>query len=221
MLASWQGQSEKLDRQQELALVRSTMSGNKDAFRQLVEAYQQRAFRVAYDVLRNQQDAEDVVQESFVKAYLSLHSFKGDSSFYTWLYRIVFNMAIDVKRKITRSGRHVVVDDIGSLSEEPVSSGVNRPDRQVSGQEELGILAKAMDELSEDQRQVLMLREVDGLSYEEISAALDIKEGTVMSRLFYARKRLHEIFERYLVPSASFKIGAAERSDLSNLVGVK
>lgn len=97
-------QTRKESQREEKLLVRKSLDGDKDAYRELMERYQDRVYRLAFEVLRNPEDAEDVVQESFVKAYLSLKNFRGQASFYTWLYRIVYNMAIDYKRRITRRG---------------------------------------------------------------------------------------------------------------------
>lgn len=183
-------------------LIRAAQRGDKKAFQALVSKYANRALQLAEGVMGSAHDAEDVLQEAFVKAYLNITKFKGDSKFYTWLYRIVYNMAIDFKRRMNRRGGDTrEYDDISerrseSLGEGTVSSSrFLPPDRSYSAREELSLVAEALSDLSPDHRAVLVLREVDGLSYEEISDTLNIQKGTVMSRLFYARKRLREVLE--------------------------
>lgn len=172
------------------ALVELTKTGDRHAFRQLVERYQQRAYHVAQRVLGSDSDAEDVVQESFVKAYLSIGSFKGDSAFYSWLYRIVYNMAIDERRRRARKGG--APEDLDNLSQtQALELSVSEtPEVLASTRQELRQLNKALNQLSAEHREVLIMREVDGLAYEEIASTLGVNRGTVMSRLFYARRNL-------------------------------
>ena len=184
------------EKARELELVRMATAGDKNAFRELFENYYSRAYGLAYGIMRNAEDAEEVLQEAFVKAYLGLKNFKGDSSFYTWLYRIVRNMAIDVKRKMARR--------IQSVSEEPdpdrsatedghLNYRAASPQEAYETKQELALAQRALNGLKEEQRTILMLREVDGLSYEEIAKVCGLNSGTVMSRLFYARKALKKI----------------------------
>lgn len=181
----------------------------KEAFRPIVERYNQRAYSIAMGVLNSPSDAEDVVQESFVKAYLSLDDFKGNSSFYTWFYRIVVNMSVDLRRRIARQ-RTVSLGNMGQESATlggPGSAGADRleqfanadgistgyvedPQVAVERQEQREILQRELAQISDEHRAVIMLRDVEGLSYEEIADVIGVSKGTVMSRLFYARKRL-------------------------------
>ncbi|MEY4701433.1 MAG: hypothetical protein RL326_1620 [Pseudomonadota bacterium] len=192
------------------ALVAATRKGDREAYKTLVERYQSRIFSMAVDIVKNREDAEDVVQESFVKAFLSLDKFKGDSSFFTWLYRIAFNMAVDVKRKSARrGGNHFEYKE--SLGVSPSGSGgidtgetLGAPVQHVEGPHEALArkqtgqkIQEVLAELSEDHRAVITLREIDGLNYEEIAEALDIPRGTVMSRLFYARKALQKALKEF------------------------
>jgi RNA polymerase sigma-70 factor (ECF subfamily) len=192
------------------ALVAATRTGDRDAYKTLVERYQSRIFSMAFDIVKNREDAEDVVQESFVKAFLSLDKFKGESSFFTWLYRIAFNMAVDVKRKSARrGGNHFEYKE--SLGVSPsgdsgvdTSETLGAPAQHVEGPHEALARKQAgqkiqavLRELSEDHRAVITLREIDGLNYEEIAEALDIPRGTVMSRLFYARKALQKALREF------------------------
>jgi RNA polymerase sigma-70 factor (ECF subfamily) len=187
-------------------LVTATLAGNREAYRTLVERYQPRLLTMVTDVLKSREDAEDVVQESFVKAYLSLRSFKGQSSFYTWLYRITYNMAIDVRRKAgRRGGAHVEfkeglsVNKAGEGESAKAVSALGEHLQNVEGphdslvRKETGSkIRKVLEELSDEHRSVIVLREVDGLNYEEIAEAIGVPRGTVMSRLHYARKALQK-----------------------------
>ena len=174
-------------------LVRRTREGDRDAFRELVERYQRRVAALAVGMLRSREDALDVVQETFTKAYQNLDRFKGDSGFYTWLYRIAFNLCVDHQR---REGKFTDlrpgVDETGEIAPLPVADGP-RPDepfQRVRSAEIGRRVEQAMRELTPDHRAVILLREVEGLSYEEISRVLDCPKGTVMSRLHYARRQL-------------------------------
>jgi RNA polymerase sigma-70 factor (ECF subfamily) len=172
--------------------------GDHAAFRVLVERYQARAFGLALRVLRNDEQARDAVQDAFLKAYGSLARFEGRSGFYTWLYRLVMNVCLDMKRR-DRSDRQVEWEEERTLEiaggAEALVPGAGDPESQGPGAElerfELrGVLLRAIEALPDDARRTLELREVDGLSYAEIAEALGVPKGTVMSRLFYARRRV-------------------------------
>ncbi len=184
---------------EEAAWIDRASAGDKDAFRLLVERYQGRAMALAYEILKSRSDAEDVVQESFVKAFFALKDFERNSSFYTWLYRIVHNMAIDYRRKINRRTRNEIsanqpVNEESSAPQIQIPApGQEMPDRQVAAREELLIMNQAFQELPNDHREILRLRELEGFSYQQISRILKITPGTVMSRLFYARKKLQDL----------------------------
>ena len=174
-------------------LVRRAREGDRDAFRELVERYQRRVASLALGMLRSREDALDVVQETFAKAYQHLDRFKGDSGFYTWLYRIAFNLCIDQQR---REGKLADLrpphDETGSMEPPPTVDGPppDEPFQRVRSAEIGQRLEQAMRELTPDHRAVILLREVQGLSYEEISRVLECPKGTVMSRLHYARRQL-------------------------------
>jgi RNA polymerase sigma-70 factor (ECF subfamily) len=203
------------------ALVSATLRGDKGAYRVLVERYQGRLLRVAFDILKNGSDAEDVVQESFVKAFLSLDKFKNQSSFYTWLHRITFNMAVDLQRKNQRrGGQHFEYKENFGVSstirdrdtgdgrgeEVPLTQGVEGPQEALLRRETGKKIDEVFSQLSDEHRAVITLREVDGLDYEEISAALGVPRGTVMSRLFYARKALQRALREF-APEATHQPG--------------
>ena len=185
----------------DLEAVSRAAEGDHEAFRVLVERYQDRAYGLALRVMRDEEQARDVVQEAFLKAYRSLDRFEARSSFYTWFYRVVMNLCIDAKRR-QPSGRMVEWDEARAL-EAPVGTGLDAVDparQQASGPagdleraELRETIRRAIEELPDDARQTLLLREVDGLSYSEIAESLGVPKGTVMSRLHHARRRLRAL----------------------------
>lgn len=182
-------------------LVARAVAGAADAFSELVRRYYGRAYRVALGVVRDKELAEDVTQEAFVKAYTQLHGFTFGSAFYTWLYRIVFNMGIDNVRSRRRQRLTCAADETWF---EAVSSAQElwprfqnfNPQASVERGELRRRIRTAYDELPEIHRSVLSLREVEGHSYEEIATILGIKKGTVMSRLFHARRAMQNNLRR-------------------------
>lgn len=176
-------------------LVESARKGDRDAFRTLFERYHRRAYALAFGVLRHQDDALDVVQDAFIKAHKYLDKFEGNSSFYTWLYRIVMNLAIDHLRKHRRV-RPVELDEAhldDSSGDEllPKMLGGN-PGRALLDKEIRARIDQALGELSENHRAVLVMRELEGMSYEEMAQAMGCSKGTIMSRLFHARKNMQK-----------------------------
>lgn len=206
-------------------LVSLSLRGEREAYRALVERYQGRLLTTALDIVKTREDAEDVVQETFVKAFLSLGQFKGESSFFTWLYRICFNMAIDIRRKAgRRGGTHLEyketqgvkrgVEEAGGEISESHQQRIEGP-LEALARKELGRkIQEVLGELSEEHRAVIMLREIDGLDYDDISKALGIPKGTVMSRLFYARKALQKALEEF-APVVSASAEEQEYRDFS------
>jgi RNA polymerase sigma-70 factor (ECF subfamily) len=184
---------------QDQALVEAARAGDNRAYGQLVETYQRRVYALAFGMLRHREDAWDVAQEAFVKAYKNLDKFEGHSAFYTWLYRITYNVAMDHLRYSKR--RETVDMDQHELEqhiEDDKGHNFSNPLESLDRKELRGVLARAMDELSEKHRAIIVLREVEGLSYEEMADVLKISKGTVMSRLFHARKNLQKLLEPYL-----------------------
>jgi RNA polymerase sigma-70 factor (ECF subfamily) len=183
-------------------LVKRINNGDKEAFRALVEKYQRKVFSIAYGMVHNREDAMDLTQDAFLKAFYNLGRFEGSSSFYTWLYRIVVNVCID---HIRRSGKRFNVDYDDTILRDtevdgndhilPSTLGVN-PVRVYGRKELLEQIGKALDDLSPIHRQAIVLREIEGLSYKEMADVMGVSKGTVMSRLHHARKnlqmRLHE-----------------------------
>lgn len=179
-------------------LVREAVAGDREAYHVLFQRYHRRVVGLAYDILRVREDAEDVAQEAFVKAYVSLKEFKGESSFYSWLYRIVYNLSIDTKRKVTRRGGPAEQLEEGNLHEAPgFVAAVESPHASLYRRQQNEQIRKALSEISEEHRAVVMLREIDGLSYEEIASVTGLSLGTVMSRLHYARKKLQKVLAEF------------------------
>jgi len=192
------------ERQQDLDLVRRVQAGERGAFRELFDRHHRRAFAVAIGVLKHRQDAADVVQESFVKVHKHIGNFQGTSSFYTWLYRIVMNLSIDHLRR-RKTGRNVEYDDAvlkggDAAADENILPRMldENPRKAVIRRELLAKMEAALAELPEYHRQVILLREVEGLSYEEMADALDVPKGTIMSRLFHARRKMQSALAGYV-----------------------
>lgn len=169
-----------------------TRGGDRAAFRVLVERYQGRVFGLALRVLRDEEQARDVVQDAFLKAYGSLDRFEGRSGFYTWLYRIAMNLCLDRKRR--ERGSRDLRDEEALLEAPADPEAVASPSPAVALEraELRAQLARAIASLPDEARRTLELREIDGLSYHEIAEALGVPKGTVMSRLHHARRRVRE-----------------------------
>jgi len=186
-------------------LVERARGGDLEAFRSLVEKYQARAHSIAMGVISNRDDAEDIVQDAFLKAYRNLASFRGQSSFYTWFYRIVFNLAIDLSRKRYRRSESSLGDDStldalnlhSSEDSGNLLGSVPTPEQVLSRSGIAAAIRKAIEGLSAEHRAVIVLREIEGLSYTEISEVVGCSKGTVMSRLHHARKRLQRALADY------------------------
>ena len=163
------------------------------AFEPLVEKYRQRVYRLAYNVVRDREEAWDVAQEGFVRAWQALPNFRGQSAFYTWLFRIVMNVAADRVRQRAARGRAFGTERVPEEDWERViaDEGV-KPDETAARVEERERITKALATLSDDHRTIIMLSDLEGLSYREIADVLSIPMGTVMSRLHNARKRLRD-----------------------------
>ncbi len=189
----------------DLLLVKRVRTGDQRAFRTLVERYQRKVYAVALGMLKDKELAMDVSQEAFVKVYKYLDHFKGDSSFYTWLYRITVNICIDQIRKRGGTQRDDVEFDEGvahDFAEAKIGAlgtqlGTN-PQKAALRRELADKIQDALQELPEKHRAILLLREIDGLSYEQIAETLKIPKGTVMSRLFHARAKAQKILSEYL-----------------------
>jgi len=170
-------------------LIDEVLSGDTAAFGQLALKYQDRLFNTVMHVVRCREEAEDVVQDAFVQAFVKLETFQRASAFYTWLYRIAFNVAVSRNR---RRRPEVSVEQTRELTgDEPMDAGDGPGDR-IQQQECVGQVQAALAQLSEQHRAILVLREMDGFCYEEIADVLDLPVGTVRSRLHRARLQLRE-----------------------------
>ncbi len=178
--------------QTDLELVRRVQSGDKSAFDVLVLKYQQKVINLVTRYVHDPHIAMDVSQESFIKAYKGLKNFRGDSAFYTWLYRISINTA---KNHLVSKSRRMPDDDIDAQEAEQYDGGgklrdISTPENQMLAEEIKSTLNKAIEALPDDLRIAITLRELEGLSYEEISDAMDCPIGTVRSRIFRARESI-------------------------------
>ena len=187
--------------QDDQALIQRCQAGDVAAFEPLVEKYRQRVWRIAYQIVRDREEAWDVSQEAFIRAYQSLASFRGQSAFYTWLFRIVVNLATDRVRQRAARGRAFGTERVpdtewdGALSDDATA----RPDEEAARREQRRRLARTLQELPPNFRTIIVLSDVEGLSYREIAEVLNIPVGTVMSRLHNARKRFRELLKPLLL----------------------
>jgi RNA polymerase sigma-70 factor, ECF subfamily len=184
----------------ELDLVKRCQAGQADAFDELVIRYRARIFGMIYSMVHNEQDAWDLAQDSFVKAWKSIKRFRGQSSFYTWIYRIVMNVTIDWLRKKQVKGAGAEFDDSIQLKEiDPASKTVPKPDalpyENVQRSEIRAQIDQAISQLTPEHRAVILMKEIEDMQYHEIAEALGCSIGTVMSRLFYARKKLQALLK--------------------------
>lgn len=197
--------------EEDRALIEKAQAGNTEAFRALVERHQRRAFSIALSLVRDENDARELVQDAFLRVYKNLGNFQGQSSFFTWLYRIITNLSIDLIRK---PGRQVaeLTDSSGRRDAEetqevdfPFLSRIDGADpSDVVRRGEIAVrLKSALDALPEYHRGVIVMREVEGLSYEEMAQAMGVSKGTIMSRLFHARQKL----QRALVDCYKEQVG--------------
>lgn len=176
----------------EAELLRRSRGGDTSAFGELVTIHRERIYMQAYMIVRNEEDALDLCQETFVKAWRSLHKFDGSASLVSWLRRIATNAAIDLCRSRARWKKSPIEE--GPLAPEAGSrttpAGFERPGDGLERAELQERLRAALDDLSPEHRAAISLKEIDGLSYKQIAAEMKCTTGTVMSRLFYARKKL-------------------------------
>ncbi|MEM1031994.1 MAG: sigma-70 family RNA polymerase sigma factor [Myxococcota bacterium] len=190
------GQREERRREAEVdrALVQRAQRGDQSAFRSLVERHERRAFAVAVGLVRDEQDAREIVQEAFIRVHRNLAKFEGSSAFFTWFYRIVKNLAIDHMRKPARRESEPI-DDPSVVDGGPHLPFIARlegtdPNEVVKRREIAARIQQALDALPPYHRAVIIMREVEGMSYQEMADAMEVSKGTIMSRLFHARQKL-------------------------------
>lgn len=181
-----------MTREQEAAIVRKVLGGDANAFETLVLEYEKNVYNIALRMTGNSEDAADMTQEAFIKAYNSLQSFRGDSKFSVWLYRIVSNVCLDFLRSRNRrpTVSLSVEDDDGEDAQLDVADESQSPELLLDRKLTRESVRRGLDSLPPDYRQILLLREIQGMSYDEIAQALGLEVGTVKSRIFRARKRL-------------------------------
>jgi len=183
------------DREIDRQLVERAQQGDKKAFGLLVEKYQRKLTRLLSRFIRDQAEVEDVTQEAFIKAYRALPAFRGDSAFYTWLYRIGINTA---KNYLMAMGRRAPTStEVGAEDAEGMEEGeqlrdINTPESVLLSNEIAETVNSTIDELPEELRRAIQMREIEGMSYEDIAQAMDCPIGTVRSRIFRAREAIAE-----------------------------
>lgn len=186
----------RVEAEEDRVLIEAAQQGDRDAFRKLVEKHQRRVFAIALAIVRDENDARELVQEAFLRVYRGLDQFKGGSSFFTWLYRIVTNLAIDLMRRPGRRDAELRENrdslDPGDDAFCPLVSHVDGSDpfRTARRREIANRLQNALDALPPYHLGVILMREVEGMSYEEMAEAMGVSKGTIMSRLFHARQKL-------------------------------
>src|ERR1043166_172600 len=182
----------------ELELVRRCQAGQSEAFDELVIRYRTRVFAMIYNMVHNEQDAWDLAQESFVKAWKSIKRSRPHSSFYPWIYRIVMNVTIDwLRKKQIKAGGAEFDDAVQMKDIDPASRTVPKadplPHERMEHAEVRARIDRAIKQLSPEHRAVILMKEIEGMQYHEIAETLGCSIGTVMSRLFYARKKLQHL----------------------------
>ena len=181
------------DREVDQQLVLRAQRGDKRAFELLVMKYQRRLGRLLSRLVRDPAEVEDVTQEAFIKAYRALPSFRGDSAFYTWLYRIAINTGKNYlvalgRRAPTTTG--IDLEDAENFEDADALRDTSTPESELEGKQVANVVNKAMEALPEDLRTAITLREIEGLSYEEIANVMSCPIGTVRSRIFRAREAI-------------------------------
>ena len=181
-----------MTREQEAQIVQRVLQGDVNAFEKLVLEYEKSVYAITQRMTGNAEDAADMTQETFIKAYNSLSSFRGDSKFSVWLYRIATNVCLDFLRSRSRKPTVSlsVEDDDGEEVELDIADESQSPERLLERGLTRDAVRRGLNALSPEYRQILLLREIQGLSYEEIADVLTLEVGTVKSRIFRARKRL-------------------------------
>ncbi|MGI6586487.1 MAG: sigma-70 family RNA polymerase sigma factor [Lutisporaceae bacterium] len=179
----------------EKLLIKKSQSGDVESFELLISSYDKRAYNIAYRIMGNEEDAKDMAQEALFRVFKSLKDFKGQAAFSTWLYRIVTNVCLDELRR-RKNEKYVSIDstihtDSGELHME-LCSDKETPENIYERVEQRELIKNAIKEMSEDYRSVIILRDIQGFSYEEISVILDCSLGTVKSRINRARTMLRD-----------------------------
>ena len=179
----------------EVELISRCQKGDQDALKEIFQQYHKKIYRIAYGVIGHREDALDIVQEVFIKLFHSIKNFKGKSAFYTYLYRLTMNTAIDHSRRKKKTSLISLDQEEGF---QPLDGPEKRPDHIVACKELDQKVRWAIDQLPADQKATLIYREIEELSYQEIAEAMNCSVGTVMSRLHYGRKKLQDLLGNIL-----------------------
>lgn len=172
-------------------IIKSVLKGDVQAYEAIVRSYEKKVYNLALRMVGNPDDAADMAQETFIKAYKALGSFRSDSKFSVWLYRIATNVCLDFLRRKSRSNTvSLTADDDDGDAQLDIPDLNGNPEEELSRKLTIDAVQRGLQTLGEQQRSILVLREINGLSYEKIAQTLDIDIGTVKSRIFRARKRL-------------------------------
>lgn len=184
---------------EELAVIESVRGGETDAFEALVLENQKKVYNLALKMTGNENDALDISQEAFIKAFLGLKNFRGESRFSVWLYRLTYNLSIDFIRKKQRNqvSSLTYIDDSGDFTDYEIPDISYEPESEIEKKERREAISKGIGELPEKHREILIMREITGMSYEAIANTLALSEGTVKSRLSRARQGLAVILNKY------------------------
>lgn len=199
-----------------LSVIREVLDGDANAFEEIVREYEKNVYNIALRMSGDREDALDISQESFLKAYHSLHSFRGDSKFSVWLYRIVSNTCLDFLRERKRRAEIPLVreDEDGETEQADIRDESLSPETLFEQKLTREALRRGLASLPEDQRRILLLREIQGFSYDEIGQILSLESGTVKSRIFRARRKLCEFLiedGNISPPSSSTRTGGGDK----------
>lgn len=176
-------------------LISKARDGDISAFEEIINMHEQSVYRIALRYTKNESDALDISQETFIKVYRAISSFKGDSSLSTWIYRIASNVCIDYIRKNDKFSEVPLykTDDSGNTYDIDIASPVGNPEEYVESTETICEITNALNKLSDEHKEVIILRDIEGFSYTEIADILEIEQGTVKSRIARARKKFRTI----------------------------
>ena len=182
--------NENLNTQSDELLVKKVQDGDTNAYNVLVIKYQYKVAQIISKFVANSADINDIAQDAFIKAYKAINSFRGESSFYTWLYRIVVNAAKTFLESNSKHKNSIDVDspEFQSIDEQGILASKDTPDRIIESQELHEVILKAMNDLPKELREAITLREIEGMSYDDMAIALKVPVGTVRSRIFRARE---------------------------------
>jgi len=202
-------QAKQAESEEDRALIEAAKKGDTRAFRCLVERHQHRAYAIAFAMVRNEQDARDIVQEGFLRVHRSLPNFAGNAIFFTWFYRIITNLCIDLLRKPGRKTMELATLDERADSLVPADCEFpllqkfenGNPLETLHRAQVLKKIHDALETLSPLHRGAILLREVEGMSYEEMAEAMGVSQGTIMSRLFHARQKLQRALRDFYLES--------------------